>query len=85
MELQKLGILAKYGVEVLGSYARTIEMAEDSGLFEKAMDKLGSESARSAIAHNAEKAMKAKKIGLAPIVRPSFAFDGMDDAIARTG
>lgn len=85
MKLQKLGILDKYGVKVLGSSASAIEMAEDRGLFKKAMDELGLESAKSAIAHNTEEALKAKKeIGLPLIIRPSFTLGGMGGAIART-
>ncbi|MDX2158513.1 MAG: carbamoyl-phosphate synthase large subunit [Hyphomicrobiaceae bacterium] len=44
------GTLAKYGVEMIGAKAEAIEKAEDRKLFREAMDRIGLESPRAAIA-----------------------------------
>ena len=52
MELEKEGILGKYGVKVIGASADAIEKAEDRGKFKEIITSLGYESARSGIAHS---------------------------------
>ena len=85
MELQKRGILEKYGVKVIGASAEAIERAEDRGKFKEIMTSLGLESAKSGIAHSIDEALKVKKeIGLPLIIRPSFTLGGMGGAIAKT-
>ncbi|MEM9668243.1 MAG: carbamoyl-phosphate synthase large subunit [Pseudomonadota bacterium] len=49
LDLQKAGVLEKYGVELIGARAGAIEKAEDRELFRKAMDKIGLENPRAAI------------------------------------
>ncbi len=84
MELQKEGILDKYGVKVIGASADAIEKAEDRGLFKDIISSLGYESARSGIAHNIEEALEVKKnIPLPLIIRPSFTLGGMGGSIAE--
>ena len=85
MELEKLGLLEKYNVKVIGASAEAIERAEDRGKFKEIMTSLGLESAKSGIAHSVEDALKVKKeIGLPIIIRPSFTLGGMGGAIAKT-
>ena len=85
MELEKEGILEKYGVKVIGASAEAIEKAEDRGLFKDIMTSLGYESARSGIAHSVEDALKIKEnIPLPLIIRPSFTLGGMGGSIAET-
>ncbi|MEJ0060876.1 MAG: carbamoyl-phosphate synthase large subunit [Terricaulis sp.] len=50
LELEKRGVLAKHKVEMIGAKADVIEKAEDRRKFRDAMDKIGLESPRSAIA-----------------------------------
>jgi len=50
LELERRGVLKKYGVEMIGAKADVIEKAEDRSKFRDAMDKIGLESPRSAIA-----------------------------------
>ena len=84
MELQKEGILDKYGVKVIGASAEAIEKAEDRGKFKEIMTELGYESARSGIAHSVEEALKVKEeIPLPLIIRPSFTLGGMGGSIAE--
>ncbi|MEZ5928826.1 MAG: carbamoyl-phosphate synthase large subunit [Parvularculaceae bacterium] len=50
LELERSGVLEKYNVEMIGARADVIEKAEDRRLFRAAMDKIGLDSPRSAIA-----------------------------------
>ena len=50
LELEKLGVLEKYGVEMIGARADVIEKAEDREKFRAAMDKIGLENPKSVIA-----------------------------------
>src|SRR3546814_9816287 len=52
LALFKDGTLEKYGVRMIGADADAIEMAEDRLKFREAMDRIGLESPRSAIAHS---------------------------------
>ena len=51
LALESMGVLAKYGVEMIGAKADVIDKAEDRQKFRNAMDKLGLESPRSRAAH----------------------------------
>jgi carbamoyl-phosphate synthase large subunit len=77
------GTLAKYGVTMIGADADAIDMAEDRLKFRDAMDRIGLESARSAIAHTVEEALEGlEKTGLPSIIRPSFTMGGSGGGIA---
>ncbi len=54
LALEKQGVLAKYGVELIGAKAAAIDKAEDRKLFRDAMDRIGLESPRAAIASSPE-------------------------------
>ena len=47
LSLRKMGVLEKYGVEMIGATAEAIDKAEDRELFRAAMDKIGLETPRS--------------------------------------
>ena len=77
------GTLAKYGVQMIGADAEAIDKAEDRLKFRDAMDRIGLESARSAIAHTVEEALAGlEKTGLPAIVRPSFTMGGSGGGVA---
>src|SRR3954467_9579107 len=59
LALFKDGTLDKYGVKMIGADAEAIEKAEDRLKFREAMDRIGLESPRSAIAHSVDDAMAA--------------------------
>ncbi len=83
LALFKDGTLEKYGVKMIGADAEAIEKAEDRLKFRDAMDKIGLESPRSAIAHSPEDALTAlASIGLPAIIRPSFTLGGTGGGIA---
>ncbi len=50
LALHNSGVLTQYGVELIGAKAEAIDMAEDRKLFREAMDRIGLESPRAAIA-----------------------------------
>ncbi|WOI11720.1 carbamoyl-phosphate synthase large subunit [Thalassospira lucentensis] len=77
------GTLDKYGVEMIGAKKHVIEKAEDRQLFREAMDKIGLESARSAMVRTFEEAVVAlETTGLPAIIRPSFTLGGEGGGIA---
>ena len=84
MELDRKGILSKYGVKVIGASAQAINRAEDRGEFKRLVSELGLESARSMIVHSLEEAEKVKESLPFPlIIRPSFTLGGMGGSIAE--
>jgi len=77
------GTLTKYGVQMIGADAHAIDKAEDRLKFRDAMDRIGLESPRSAIAHTLDEAMAAlDHVGLPTIIRPSFTMGGTGGGIA---
>src|SRR5665213_273207 len=83
LALEKAGVLARYGVEMIGAKAAVIDKAEDRGKFRAAMDAIGLESPRSRAAHSLEEALEAQiEVGLPAIVRPSFTLAGTGGGIA---
>jgi carbamoyl-phosphate synthase large subunit len=90
LELHQRGVLAKYGVELIGANERAIEKAEDRQKFKQAMTSIGLESARSGIAHSMEEAGSVQKrihaevggTGFPVVIRPSFTLGGTGGGIA---
>src|SRR5580704_4541089 len=83
LALEKSGVLARYGVEMIGAKADVIEKAEDRQKFRDAMDKLGLKSPRSRVAHTVEEALGGLDfVGLPAIIRPSFTLAGTGGGIA---
>ncbi|HYN00565.1 MAG TPA: carbamoyl-phosphate synthase large subunit, partial [Aestuariivirgaceae bacterium] len=83
LTLNKLGVLKKYGVEMIGAKAHVIDKAEDRELFRDAMKNIGLETPRSMLAHNLIEAMAAlETVGLPAIIRPSFTLGGTGGGIA---
>ncbi len=60
LSLQKMGVLAKYGVQMIGATAEAIDKAEDRSLFRDAMTKIGLDTPKSALA-NASAVKKADR------------------------
>jgi carbamoyl-phosphate synthase large subunit len=83
LDLAKNGVLAKYGVELIGASREAIDKAEDREKFKQAMTKIGLGSARSAIAHSLEEALQVQAmVGYPAIIRPSFTMGGSGGGIA---
>ena len=76
-ELNKAGVLDKYGVKVIGVDLEAIEKGEDREIFKATMQKLGIDTPRSGICHTVEEAEKiAEEIGFPLVVRPAFTMGG---------
>ncbi len=83
LELERAGVLAAYGVEMIGARAEVIDKAEDRLKFRDAMDAIGLESPVSRVAHTMEEALAAQVIvGLPSVIRPSFTLAGTGGGIA---
>ncbi|WP_265570699.1 carbamoyl-phosphate synthase large subunit [Sphingomicrobium nitratireducens] len=83
LTLNKLGILEKHDVKLIGATAEAIDKAEDREKFRAAMDSIGLESARSGIAHSYEQALEVlETTGLPSIIRPSFTLGGTGGGVA---
>ncbi|WP_428244033.1 carbamoyl-phosphate synthase large subunit [Gynuella sp.] len=83
LDLERHGVLEKYGVEMIGANADTIDKAEDRERFDLAMKAIGLETPRSGLAHNMEEAREIQKgLGFPVIIRPSFTMGGSGGGIA---
>ena len=83
LDLNRMGVLAKYNVEMIGADADTIDKAEDRNRFDKAMKNIGLECPRAEIAHTMEEAFDVQtRIGFPAIIRPSFTMGGSGGGIA---
>ena len=90
LDLHRHGVLAKYGVEMIGANEHAIEKAEDRLKFKEAMTSIGLDSAKSGIAHSLEEAWAVQKHiqadiggpGFPMVIRPSFTLGGTGGGIA---
>jgi len=90
LELHQHGVLAKYGVEMIGANQHAIEKAEDRLKFKDAMTGIGLHSAKSGIAHSMEEALEVQRritreiggTGFPMVIRPSFTLGGTGGGIA---
>ena len=83
LDLDREGVLAQYGVEMVGASKDAIDKAEDREKFKQAMTRIGLGSARSGIAHGIEEALSVlDRIGYPAIIRPSFTLGGSGGGIA---
>ncbi len=83
LDLERHGVLEKFGVEMIGANADTIDKAEDRSRFDKAMKDIGLACPRSGIAHSMEEAYGVlEQVGFPCIIRPSFTMGGTGGGIA---
>jgi carbamoyl-phosphate synthase large subunit len=92
MELERRGVLQKYGVEMIGANALAIETAENRELFKEAMQGIGLAVPLSGFAYSLDttgpkgepSAMEvAATIGFPIIIRPSYILGGAGTGIAH--
>ena len=88
LELHRSGVLAAYGIKLIGAQVEAIEKAEDRELFKKAMQKIGLDVPLSGYAHSLEEgrtiqaAMAAETgVGYPVLLRPSFTLGGSGAAV----
>jgi len=78
VELQRSGVLEKYGVKVLGTPVRAIEETEDRELFVKKLDEIGIKTIKSQAVDTVEQAIEvANALGYPVIVRAAYALGGL--------
>ena len=96
LSLEEMGVLEKFGVEMIGAKRDAIEMAEDRALFRDAMDRIGLENPKATIVTAPKKedgttdlnegvrmAVDAlDEIGLPAIIRPAFTLGGTGGGVA---
>ncbi|TJX59541.1 carbamoyl phosphate synthase large subunit, partial [Soehngenia saccharolytica] len=72
-ELNKSGVLVKYGVKVIGVQMDAIERGEDRIAFKDTMNRLGIEMPKSEAAYSVEEAEKiAVELGYPVVIRPAY-------------
>jgi len=96
LAVEEMGVLEKFGVEMIGADRNAIEMAEDRKLFREAMDRLGIENPRASIVTAPKKddgsadldegirlaLEELEDIGLPAIIRPAFTMGGTGGGVA---
>ncbi|MHB8126452.1 MAG: carbamoyl-phosphate synthase large subunit [Desulfitobacteriaceae bacterium] len=84
MELEQLGILARYEVDLIGCNAETIYKAEDREAFKKTMMEIGEPVAESAIVETLKEGkIFAESCGYPVIVRPAYTLGGTGGGIVK--
>ena len=83
LALHDEGVLAKYGVELIGADVRAIRMAEDREEFAEAMGRIGLAVPHGGFATSIEEAVGiVEHVGYPAIIRPSFTLGGTGGGIA---
>ena len=83
MELERHGVLEKYGVEMIGARAEAIRRGEDREIFKETMRKIGLETCRGRIVKSLPEAREVlAEIGLPAVIRPSFTLGGSGSGVA---
>lgn len=83
LDLDREGVLEKYNVEMIGAKKEAIDMAEDRQKFKVAMEEIGLDMPRAAIAHSLEEAYQVQaQVGFPTVIRPSFTMGGSGGGIA---
>jgi carbamoyl-phosphate synthase large subunit len=83
LDLDRHGVLAEFGVEMIGATADAIDKAEDRSRFDAAMKSIGLECPRADTAKTMEEAYQVlDKVGFPCIIRPSFTMGGTGGGIA---
>lgn len=76
-ELDKAGVLKKYGVQVIGVQVDAIDRGEDRIEFKKTMNSLGIEMAKSEVAYSVDEALAiAEKLSYPVVLRPAYTMGG---------
>lgn len=85
VELQKKGILDRYGVKVLGTPISSIEATEDRHIFAQRLHEIGEKLAPSCAVETVDDAVKAaEKIGYPVMVRAAYALGGLGSGLCDT-
>ncbi|WP_280296644.1 carbamoyl-phosphate synthase large subunit [Nocardia abscessus] len=81
--LHERGVLAKYGVELIGADFDAIQRGEDRQKFKDIVAKVGGESARSRVCFTMDEVRETvAELGFPVVVRPSFTMGGLGSGMA---
>ncbi|KAL7629367.1 carbamoyl-phosphate synthase (glutamine-hydrolyzing) cpa2 [Parahypoxylon ruwenzoriense] len=84
VQMQRMGILERYGVRVLGTSVHTLELSEDRDLFAKALNEIDIPIAKSIAVSTVDDALDAaSKVGYPIIVRAAYALGGLGSGFAN--
>lgn len=84
MELDRLGVLQRYNVRVMGTPISTIEATEDRGIFAERMKEIDQPVARSEAVESVEAAVRvAEEIGYPVMVRAAYTLGGQGSGFAE--
>lgn len=84
VQMQRQGLFEKYGVKVLGTSVRTLELSEDRDLFAKALEEINIPIAKSIAVGTVDEAIDAaRKVGYPIIVRAAYALGGLGSGFAN--
>jgi carbamoyl-phosphate synthase large subunit len=83
IQLYDQGVLAKFGVKMIGANREAIRRGEDRSVFKELMEKIGLQCPKSGLAHSMDEARKVvETTGLPCIIRASFTLGGTGSGIA---
>nr|MDQ3577657.1 carbamoyl-phosphate synthase large subunit [Actinomycetota bacterium] len=83
--LHERGVLAKYGVELIGADIEAIQRGEDRQKFKNIVADVGAETPRSRVCHSmGEVRETVADLGLPVVIRPSFTMGGLGSGMAHT-
>ena len=83
MDLDRHGVLEKYGVEMIGARAEAIQRGEDREQFKATMEKIGLDTCRGRLVKSLAEARETlSEVGLPAVIRPSFTLGGSGSGIA---
>jgi carbamoyl-phosphate synthase large subunit len=84
VKMNRMGIFERYGVKVLGTSIRTLEVSEDRDLFAKALNEINIPIAKSIAVSTVDEALDAaEKVGYPIIVRSAYALGGLGSGFAN--
>lgn len=84
LNLDQDGVLAKYGVELIGANVNAIRKAEDRELFKQAMERIGLRCPKAYTVSSVDEGKTyIKAIGFPAILRPSFTLGGTGGGIVH--
>lgn len=84
IQLDKMGVLERLGVQVLGTPIRTLEVSEDRDLFVQALNEIDIPAAQSTAVSTIQDALDAaKEIGYPIILRSAFSLGGLGSGFAH--
>ncbi|MGH3803792.1 MAG: carbamoyl-phosphate synthase large subunit, partial [Pseudonocardiaceae bacterium] len=83
--LHERGVLARYGIELIGADIEAIQRGEDRLKFKDVVRAVGAEVPHSAVCQSLDQVREAaSELGLPVVIRPSYTMGGLGSGIAHT-